>query len=95
MTSTAPALIHSLAGRGVILPGRMDIGLPWNPVPLAAPLQSEATGCFVPRFLPDPRRTLAGGFALPASFFPAGGYGPQAAAFVFQRDGNSVHGFSG
>lgn len=30
-----------------------------------------------------------------ASFFPAGGHGPQAAAFVFQRDGNSFHGFSG
>ena len=81
--STAPARTTSLAGRGVILPGRMDIGLPWNPVPLAAPLQSEATGCFVPLPLPDPRRTLAGGRALPASFFPAGGHGPQAALVRF------------
>ena len=49
----------------------------------AAPLQREATGCLVPLPLPNSRRTLAGGFALPASFFPAGGHGPQAAADRF------------
>lgn len=35
--STAPDRNHSLAGRGVILPGRMAFGLPWNPT--AAPLR--------------------------------------------------------
>lgn len=61
--------------------------------PTAAPLRAFVR-LLRARHTPK-RRNLAGGRALPASFFPAGGHGPQAAAFVFQRDGNSFHGFSG